>query len=157
VSDAGLLRKQWKIKRRERGRGGKRLAGVDCIYHFGRDPHAFEPLLVIRSGLGAVIRNENDLFAWRGLWSDVGNVEVLAHSIPLLRSISRVSTVPSNRWSPDHRTPILVLYSAILPYFIHTDSLVLFWHLQHIHIKGAHHHSRTETPRVRMVRDMALW
>lgn len=28
--------------------------------------------------------------------------------VPLLRSISNVSTVPSNRWSPDHSTPILL-------------------------------------------------
>ena len=32
--------------------------------------------------------------------------------IPLLRSSSRVSTVPSKRWSPDHRTPILLTSSA---------------------------------------------
>ena len=33
---------------------------------------------------------------------------------PLLRSISRVSTVPSNKWSPDHKTPILLTSSAIV-------------------------------------------
>ena len=33
---------------------------------------------------------------------------------PLLRSISNVSTVPSNKWSPDHKTPILLTSSAIV-------------------------------------------
>ncbi len=33
---------------------------------------------------------------------------------PLLRSISKVSTVPSNKWSPDHKTPILLTSSAIV-------------------------------------------
>ena len=33
---------------------------------------------------------------------------------PLLRSSSKVSTVPSNKWSPDHRTPILLTSSAIV-------------------------------------------
>ena len=34
--------------------------------------------------------------------------------LPLLRSISRTSTVPSNKWSPDHKTPILLTSSAIV-------------------------------------------
>lgn len=29
--------------------------------------------------------------------------------IPLLRRWSKVSTVPSNKWSPDHKTPVLLL------------------------------------------------
>lgn len=33
---------------------------------------------------------------------------------PLLRSISKTSTVPSNKWSPDHKTPILLISSAIV-------------------------------------------
>lgn len=33
---------------------------------------------------------------------------------PLLRSIFNTSTVPSNKWSPDHKTPILLTSSAIV-------------------------------------------
>ena len=33
---------------------------------------------------------------------------------PLLRNVSSTSTVPSNKWSPDHKTPILLTSSAIV-------------------------------------------
>ncbi len=110
MSNAGLLVEQWKTARPEMRPRGENLGGDDRTYHFGWNTHAFELLLVIRSGFGAVIRNEDDLFAWCSLWSDARDEEIVPHSIPLLRSISNVSTVPSKRWSPDHRTPILLLY-----------------------------------------------
>lgn len=146
MSNAGLLVGQWKNERLEIGPRGGILGGDDRTYHFGWNTHALELLLVIRSGFGAVIRNEDDLFAWCSLWSDARDEEIVSHSIPLLRSISNVSTVPSKRWSPDHRTPIFFSIEPYFPGLIPKDCLPLSSHLQPIDSEGTHHHSRTGTP-----------
>ena len=104
-----------------RGAGG---GGGDAGTHeFGGDAHGVEFLFIVGAGLGAVVCDEDEAFASGGgaesaLSAWVGPSRPMAaraeriRCLPLLRSISRVSTVPSNTWSPDHRTPALLLVSS---------------------------------------------
>ena len=67
-------------------------------YDGAGDAHALEFLLVLGAGFGAVVCYEDDLFAC--LVRAVGErwlVRRVWKAGPLLRSISSVSTVPSNR------------------------------------------------------------
>lgn len=85
-----------------KGRGGGEYGRV--AYHFCRDAHCIQFLLVVGAGFGAVVRDEDYLLACM-----VGSADDSIRPIktdrqqqwwypsPLLRNISRVSTVPSKR------------------------------------------------------------
>lgn len=68
-------------------------------------------------------------------------------SIPLLRRSSRVSTVPSNKWSPDHSTPVILLVPSA-----DAQGRILMFKSDFSRGKNpkhegwAHHHNRTRRP-----------
>lgn len=65
--------------------------------------------------------------------------------LPLSRSSRRVSIVPSKRWSPDHRTPILLVSSAGCPICFYRDRFEVPWGEQRLW-RSTHHRSRIGTP-----------
>lgn len=74
-------------------------------------------------------------------------------SIPLLRRSSKVSTVPSNNWSPDHSTPVILLVpSADAQGGVSHSPLSEGFEIHVLregkqgHEEWAHHHNRTRRP-----------
>ena len=104
--------------RKSESGGTRRRPGRErCLpYHLCGNAHLVEFLLVVRARFGAVVCDEDNLLPCGPVSTIYQPLGPVASNntikLPLLRSISRVSTVPSNRWSPDHSTPMLLLVSS---------------------------------------------
>ena len=81
----------------------------EVTYDSGGNAHVCELLLVVGARLCAVVCNKDDLLAFE-IHGQPDMFEKWAYDQiePLLRNSSRVSMVPSNKCSPDHKTPILL-------------------------------------------------
>lgn len=129
---------------------------VDCrgvgrtkyFVNLSGDTETVELLLVGAPGLGRVIRNENDLLAcfWRSIKGSMETLEIYARTSsnkktensdlysPLLRSMSKVSTILWRRVFPCHRTPGNPEQTSVSEPILRNSKSELY------------HHNRIETP-----------